>query len=272
MISSGVEWTFLFGMIDGAVPFVGGVHSHCIIALDKGTKVDSSLSLEYGGCHSLSSLDLSHFYYWTEDLPPALEAHPSVAASLSRLDLHTLLSAKGFKSHKHFAITASCPNLRELLAACMFNPRYIHFIGDEALLALASNCHRLSLLHLVDISSLANARADLDDDGFTSEDARISRATLEDLLEGLPLLEELVLDVCHNISDTGWALEILNSKCPLLKLLKLGQFHGICRPTGSQLDGIALCKGLTALSIKNSADLTDSGLMALLWMSQAGKV
>ncbi|KAF8411056.1 hypothetical protein HHK36_003595 [Tetracentron sinense] len=214
-------------------------------------------------CTCLTSLDLSHFYYWTEDLPPALEAHPAVAASLSRLDLLTLSSPEGFKSHELLAITASCPNLKELLAACMFDPRFIDFVGDEALLALANDCPRLSLLHLADASSLANARADPDDEGFTTEDARISRATFEELFTGLPLLEELVLDVCHNVRDTGAALELLNSKCPLLKSLKLGQFHGICRGVESQIDGIAVCKGLVALSIKNSADFSDSGLMTV---------
>ncbi|OVA13622.1 Leucine-rich repeat [Macleaya cordata] len=214
-------------------------------------------------CLSLSSLDLSHFYCWTEDLPPALQAHPVVAASLSRLDLLTLSSAEGFKSHELLAISAACPNLQQLLAGCMFDPRYIDFVGDEALLGLASNCPKLTHLHLADTSSLSNVRADPEDEGFTSEDARIGRSTLEDLFSGLPLLEELVLDVCQNVRDSGSSLEILNSKCPKLKSLKLGQFHGICRAVGSQLDGVALCKGLETLCIKNSADLTDAGLMAI---------
>uniref|UniRef100_A0A2N9HXD6 COI1 F-box domain-containing protein n=1 Tax=Fagus sylvatica TaxID=28930 RepID=A0A2N9HXD6_FAGSY len=64
-----------------------------------------------------------------------------------------------------------------------------------------------------------------DDEGYTSEDARISHATLVSLCVGLPLLEELVLDVCHNVRDTCPAFDLLNTKCPQLKSLKLGQFQ-----------------------------------------------
>lgn len=75
-------------------------------------------------CHSLASLDLSHFYCWTEDLPPALEAYPSIAASLSHLNVLNYTSAdQGFKSHEILAITSACPNLREFLAACIFDHR-----------------------------------------------------------------------------------------------------------------------------------------------------
>ncbi|XP_058100814.1 F-box/LRR-repeat MAX2 homolog A [Magnolia sinica] len=214
-------------------------------------------------CPSISTLDLSHFYCWTEDLPPALEAHPSAAASLTRLDLLTLSSPDGFKSHELLAISASCPNLRHLLATCMFDPRYVDFVGDDALLAIAAKCPLLSLLHLADKSALSGARADPEDDGFTPEDARISRTTLEEVFAGLPLLEELTLDVCQNVRDAGPALETLDSKCPQLKSLALGQFHGICRAEEWQLDGVALCKNLEFLSIKNSADLTDSSLLAI---------
>ncbi|OMO76212.1 Leucine-rich repeat, cysteine-containing subtype [Corchorus capsularis] len=76
----------------------------------------------------------------------------------------------------------------------------------------------------------------------------------------LPLLEDLVLDICHNVRDAWPALELLNSRCPRLKSLKLGQFHGICN---SKPDGIALCQGLESLSIKNSADLTDEALVSI---------
>lgn len=214
-------------------------------------------------CRSLASLDLSHFYYWTEDLPPALEAYPSIAASLCHLNILTCTSAEGFKSHELLAITSACRNLRELLATCIFDHRFMGFIGEDTMLSLVSNCPGLSLLHLVDTSSLSNARGDPDDDGYTSEDARISHTKLTDMFSGLPLLEELILDVGHNVRDTWPALETLNSKCPRLTSLKLGQFHGICRGIYARPDGIALCSRLESLSIKNCADLTDSGLIAI---------
>ncbi|KAJ7981581.1 F-box protein MAX2 [Quillaja saponaria] len=214
-------------------------------------------------CQSLSSLDLSCFYHWTEDLPPVLMANPITAASLKKLNLLTTSFTEGFKAEEIQSITAACPNLKHLLLACTFDPRYLGFVGDETLLAIASNCPRLSLLHLADTSSLANRRGDPRDEGYTPEDASISSRTLADFFTGLPLLEELVLDVCKNVRDSGSALEVLNSRCPKLKILKLGQFHGICLAIGSQLDGIALCQGLESLSIKNSADLTDMGLIEI---------
>ncbi|KAE8714998.1 F-box/LRR-repeat MAX2-like protein A [Hibiscus syriacus] len=214
-------------------------------------------------CQMLSTLDISHFHCWTEDLPPAIEAYPILAASLSRLNILKHSSAEGFKSHELLAITASCPNLRELLATCIFDHRFVGFVSDQTLLALASNCPSLSLLHLVDATSLSNVRPDSNDDGFTSEDASISHAILGDVFAGLPLLEVLVLDVCHNVRDAWPALELLTSRCPSLKSLKLGQFHGICSGIDSRPDGIALCHGLESLSIKNSADLTDNSLEAI---------
>lgn len=214
-------------------------------------------------CKSLVSLDLSSFYYWTEDLPPILEAHGDVAANLLRLNLLTSSFSEGFKGEEIQAITKACPNLKEFLVACVFDPRYNGFVGDEALVAIASNCPNLTLLHLADTSSLSNTRGDSDDEGYSSEEAGISQAALIDLFTGLPLLEELVLDVCKNVRESGTALEVLSSKCPNLKSLKLGHFHGICMAIESQLDGIALCQGLESLSIKNSADLTDFGLIAI---------
>ncbi|TYI23297.1 hypothetical protein ES332_A06G155400v1 [Gossypium tomentosum] len=197
------------------------------------------------------------------DLPPAIEAYPLIAASLSHLNILKHSSAEGFKSHELLAITASCPNLRKLLATCIFDHRFIGFVGDQTLLALASNCPCLSLLHLVDATSLSNIRPDPNNEGYTSEDASISHTTLGDVFAGLPLLEELVLDVCYNVRDAWPALELLNSRCPKLKALKLGQFHGICRGIDAQPDGIALCQRLESLSIKNSADLTDKALEAI---------
>ncbi|XP_059664183.1 F-box/LRR-repeat MAX2 homolog A-like [Cornus florida] len=217
-------------------------------------------------CHSLSSLDLSNFYCWTEDLPPTLKAHPWVSASLTHLNMLNHSLFEGFKSHELLAITASCPNLSQLLALCLFDHRYIDFVGDETLLALASNCPSLSLLHLADISSLSGARRprpDLDDVGYTSEDANFRITMLEDIFASLPLLEELVLDVCENVKSTWPALELLNATCSRLKSLKLGHFLGICREVDSWPDGVSLCKGLESLSIKNSDDLTDSCLIAI---------
>ncbi|KAF7833919.1 F-box protein MAX2 [Senna tora] len=223
----------------------------------------SDFAVLFEKCKSLWSLDLSSFYHWTEDLPPVLLANPVAAASLKRLNLLTTSFTEGFRAHEIQSITAVCPNLEQLLVACTFDPRYLGYVGDEALLAVASNCTKLSLLHLADTSSLANRRGDPVDEGFTAEDARISRATLIELFSGLPQVEELVLDVCKNVRDTSLALEVLTSKCPKLKVLKLGQFHGICMAVGSQLDGIALCQGLESLSIKNCADLTDMGLIEI---------
>ncbi|KAE8689454.1 Detected protein of unknown function [Hibiscus syriacus] len=167
----------------------------------------------------------------------AIEAYPTLAASLSHLNILKHSSAEGFKSHELLAITASCPNLRELLATCMFDHRFVGFVGDQTLLALAANC--------------------------PSFYASITHAILGDVFARLPLLEVLVLDVCHNVGDAWPALELLNSRCPRLKSLKLGQFHGICRGIDSRPDGIALCQGLESLLIKNSADLTDNSLEAI---------
>lgn len=213
--------------------------------------------------HSLSSLDLSEFYCWTEDLPPALESHPSVSYNFTRLNLLNLSFSEGFKSHELRSISASCPNLKEFLAACMFNPSYIGFVGDEALIDFSKNCPKLSLLHLADTASLSNGPDDPEDEDFSFEDSRISRAALIEVFTNLSLLEELALEFCKNVRDSGLALEVLNSKCPKLKSLKLGQFHGICLAVGSQLDGIAICSRLESLSIKNSADLNDMGLIGI---------
>ncbi|KAK1582039.1 hypothetical protein Q3G72_033187 [Acer saccharum] len=214
-------------------------------------------------CKLLTSLDLSNFYYWTEDLPPVLQAYPKISANLTHLNLLTVSFREGFKTNEIQEITAACPNLSKFLVACMFDPLNFGFVGDEALSAIAKNCPKLSLLHLVHALSMANTRGELESDGYTSEDARISQETLIELFSGLPLLEELVLDVCKNVRNCSIALELLKTKCPNLKILKLGQFHGLCLAVESQLDGVALCEGLDSLSIKNSADLTDMGLIAI---------
>ncbi|KAF3791822.1 F-box/LRR-repeat MAX2-like protein A [Nymphaea thermarum] len=213
-------------------------------------------------CPSLSSLDLSHFYCWTEDIPAALHAHPASASALTHLNL-LILSTDGFQSQELQAIADACPNLLHLLASCRFDPRCLDFVGDVALLSIATNCNKLRHLHLADASSLSSPRSDPDADGFSQEDARISAQALEQLFVALPDLEDLTLDVCHNVRGAGMALEVLGSKCRRLRSLKLGQFHGICRGDARRSDGIALCSGLESLCIKNSGDLSDLGLIAI---------
>ncbi|XP_028107143.1 F-box/LRR-repeat MAX2 homolog A-like, partial [Camellia sinensis] len=124
--------------------------------------------------------------------------------------------------------------------------------------------HRHDQLYdIADISSISNARSDPEDDESASLDARINHIILGHLFASLPLHEELVLDVCQNVRDIWPALELLSSKCPRLKSLKLGKFHGICRGIAPHPDGVALCKGLESLSIKNSMDLTDACLITI---------
>lgn len=216
---------------------------------------------------SLTKLDLSSFYCWTDDVPAALSAYPMVSSILISLNLLNPSFSEGFKSDEIKDITKSCPNLKELRAACMFDPRYNGFVGDESLISVSVNCPKLSVLHLADTSALANSRAAAADpaafQGFTQDDSRISAAGLIEVFSGLSLLEELVLDLCNNVRDSGPALEILNSKCPKLRSLKLGHFHGISMPIESKLDGVAICQGLQSLSIRNVGDLSDMGLIAI---------
>lgn len=216
---------------------------------------------------SLTKLDLSSFYCWTDDVPAALSAYPMVSSTLISLNLLNPSFSEGFKSDEIKDITKSCPNLKELRAACMFDPRYNGFVGDESLISVSVNCPKLSVLHLADTSALANSRAAAADpaafQGFTQDDSRISAAGLIEVFSGLSLLEELVLDLCNNVRDSGPALEILNSKCPKLRSLKLGHFHGISMPIESKLDGVAICQGLQSLSIRNVGDLSDMGLIAI---------
>nr|ALZ40840.1 more axillary branches 2 [Rorippa indica] len=212
-------------------------------------------------CCFLESLDLSAFYHWTEDLPPVLLRYADVAAMLIRLDLLTASFTEGYKSSEIVSITKSCPNLKDFRVACTFDPRYFEFVGDEALSAVATNCPKLTLLHMVDTASLANPRAILDTE---AGDSPITAGTLIEVFSGLPNLEELVLDVRNNVKHTGVALEALNSTCKKLRTLKLGQFQGVCSATDwKRFDGVALCGGLMSLSIKNSGDLNDMGLVAI---------
>lgn len=221
------------------------------------------LKMVLSGCGYLKSLDLSAFYCWTDDLPPALEAYPAVASNLTRLDILNPSFSEGFKSDEIKVITKACPNLTEFRATCMFDPRYMGCVGDEALVSVSVNCPKLAILHLADTSALLSTRGDPENEGFTPDDAKINVATLIEVFSGLPLLEELTLDVCNNFRESGPALEVLNSKCPKLRSLKLGQFHGISLPVESKLDGVALCQGLKSLSIRNVGDLTDMGLIAI---------
>ncbi|KAL1191093.1 F-box protein MAX2 [Cardamine amara subsp. amara] len=212
-------------------------------------------------CGFLESLDLSAFYHWTEDLPPVLLRYADVAAKLTRLDLLTASFTEGYKSSEIVSITKSCPNLKDFRVACTFDPRYFEFVGDETLSAVANNCPKLTLLHMVDTASLANPRVIPDSEGG---DSAITAGILIEVFSALPNLEELVLDVGKNVNHSGVALESLNSKCKMLRTLKLGQFQGVCSATDwRRFDGVALCGGLMSLSIKNSADLTDMGLIAI---------
>ncbi|VFQ64439.1 unnamed protein product [Cuscuta campestris] len=217
----------------------------------------------FSECSNLVSLDLSAFYCWTDDIPPSLESHPRVSESLTTLNLLNPSFSEGFKSDEITAIAKSCPNLKEFRAACMFDPRYIGYVGDEALISIATKCPNLAVLHLADTSALCSTRGDPSDDGFTSEQARINIPTLIEVFSSLSLLEELALDLCNSVRDSGPAFEILGSKCPRLKSLKLGQFHGVSMPVEWKLDGVALCHRLRSLSIRNPGDLDDIGLIAI---------
>ncbi|KAF8087439.1 hypothetical protein N665_0585s0017 [Sinapis alba] len=208
----------------------------------------------------LESLDLSAFYHWTEDLPPVLLRYADVAAKLTRLNLLTASFNEGYKSSEIVDITKACPNLRDFRVACTFDPRYLEFVGDETLSAVSTNCPKLTLLHMVDTASLTSPRAVPGNDGG---DSAVTVGTLVEVFSALPSLEELVLDVGKNVKQSGVALEALNSKCKKLRALKLGQFHSVCSATEWRLEGVALCGGLQSLSIKNSSDLSDMGLVAI---------
>ncbi|CAN7007401.1 unnamed protein product [Brassica oleracea var. botrytis] len=209
-------------------------------------------------CGFLESLDLSAFYHWTEDLPPVLLRYADVAARLTRLNLLTASFNDGYKSSEIVVITKACPNLRDFRVACTFDPRYFEFVGDETLSAVSTNCPKLTVLHMVDTAALTSPRA-IPDGG----DSAVTVGTLVEVFSALPCLEELVLDVGKNVKQSGVALEALNSKCKKLRALKLGQFHSVCSATEWRLEGVALCGGLQSLSIKNSGDLTDMGLVAI---------
>ncbi|GAB2233912.1 hypothetical protein Droror1_Dr00003142 [Drosera rotundifolia] len=226
----------------------------------QGVPLGAEFDSLFESCRVIESLDLSEFYCWKEDLPPALEAHRQVTRNLQVLDILNPSFAEGFKGNEIVSIVGVCGNLRVLKAGCVFDPRYVGFVGDEALGAIVEHCRKLRVLHLVDIGVVGQ---DLDAEGFAGEDVGITRAGWFEFLGGLGLVEELVLDVGKNVRDSAMAMEVLATKCPNLRKLKLGMFHGLCLAIESHLDGIALCHGLEDLSIKNCADLTDLCLIEI---------
>nr|AFZ99006.1 F-box protein MAX2 [Chrysanthemum x morifolium] len=221
------------------------------------------ISPVFENCRELVDLDLSSFYCWTDDIPIVLRSYPLSASRLTCLNLMNPAITDGFKGEEVEEITKCCPNLKKLYIVCLFNPSYVGFVGDETLGLIPVNCPKLSVLCLADPLALVNARVDPETQGFSAEDASVTVSTLIEMFSGLPLLEEFMFDVSHNVRDSGPALEILNSKCLKLKCLKIGNFHGISMPVESKLDGVALCQRLESLSIRNVADLTDMGLIAI---------
>ncbi|KAK8936032.1 hypothetical protein KSP39_PZI013739 [Platanthera zijinensis] len=205
---------------------------------------------------------LSRFYCWPEDIPAALSLYPLAAGSLSHLNLLCSSTSEGFRSSELVGIASACPNLRRLLAPCVFNPRFFDCVGDDALLAVASHCSRISLLHLADPSTLSPSRAIINSSA-PGDESRVTRAGLDSLFSALPLLEDLTLDSCHDVPDSGAAFECLSYRCPRIRSLKLGCFQGICKAAGLHLDGVALCGALQNLCIKNSNDLSDSSLAVI---------
>ncbi|RLN41242.1 hypothetical protein C2845_PM01G03470 [Panicum miliaceum] len=94
-------------------------------------------------CPALRALDLSEFYRWMEDIGPALARHPAAAAALIELDLGLAGATDGSHAIELDlglgTIAGSCPSLRKPVVPCVFNPWYVDFVGDDALLAIASS-------------------------------------------------------------------------------------------------------------------------------------
>ncbi|KAM0845820.1 hypothetical protein ACQ4PT_056068 [Festuca glaucescens] len=206
-------------------------------------------------CPALRALDLSEFYCWTEDILPPLAAHPSAAAALTDLDLGLAGASNGFHASELGAIAGSCPNLRKLVAPCVFNPRYGDSVGDDALRSLASSCPRLTLLRLSEPFEPASASQ--------REQAGITALGLVAFFAALPGLEDLTLDLQHDVLEAAPAMEALARRCPRVKFLTLGCFQGLCKASWLHLDGVAVCGGLESLCMKNCQDLTDAGLAAI---------
>ncbi|KAM0931762.1 hypothetical protein ACQ4PT_000068 [Festuca glaucescens] len=161
-------------------------------------------------CPALTALDLSQFYCWTEDVLPALAAHPSAAAALTDLDLGLAGASNGFLAPELGAIAGACPNLRKLVAPCVFNPRYGDSVGDDALRSLASSCPRLTLLRLSEPFEPVSASQ--------REQAGITTVGLVAFFAGLPQLEDLTLDLQHDVVEAAPAMEALARRCPRVRI------------------------------------------------------
>ncbi|KAI5424551.1 hypothetical protein KIW84_030650 [Lathyrus oleraceus] len=75
---------------------------------------------------------------------------------------------------------------------------------------------------------------------------------------------EPILDVCKNVSEISFTLEMLSSKCLNLKVVMLGQFQRICLTIGSRLDVIALCHKFQPLfEIQGCKLVTEKGLKTM---------
>jgi hypothetical protein len=157
--------------------------------LDNGADLEPLLR----NCPALRALDLSEFYCWTEDILPALAAHPTTAATLTELDLGLAGATNGFHASELIAIAGSCPNLRKLVAPCLFNPRYVDFVSDDALLSLATSCPKLMVLRLREPFELV--------DTSQWEDAAITVAGMIAFFAALPGLEDFMLDLRHNVLE-----------------------------------------------------------------------
>lgn len=186
---------------------------------------------------------------------PAFAAHPAAAAALTELDLGLAGATNGFHASELGAIAGSCPNLRKLVAPCLFNPRYVDFVGDDALQSLASSCPRLTILRLSEPFESASTSQ--------REQAGITVVGLIAFFAALPGLEDLTLDLQHNVLEAAPAMEALARRCPRIKFLTLGCFQGLCRASWLHLDGVAVCGGLESLCMKNCQDLTDASLAAI---------
>lgn len=223
----------------------------------------SDLGMEFRflmqSCRSLKNLDLSEFYCWTEDIPPALMVEPSVSSNLLNLNL-LKVSVEGFKASELEAISSACTSLEDLRVVLVFDPRFLDFVDDAVLLHLGASCKKLRVLHLIDNAAFNDVRGD-PEDAFNDQDAQISRRGLEGVFQALPLLEDLAIVLSQNVRDARPILEVLAVSCKRLTSLYLGHFHGLC--SGPEPNGVAMCHGLTNLIIKSCADLDDIGLVAI---------
>ncbi|KAG0611027.1 hypothetical protein M758_7G108900 [Ceratodon purpureus] len=228
----------------------------------EGTEVGNEIEGLLSACKKLKTLNLSNFYSWTEDIPPALQAGAFTAMNLQILNL-LKLAPNGFKAQEVQAITTSCPHLEEFYIICEFDHRLLDSVGDEALLSIATNCPRLKVLHLVDFNEWGAAVEDSNEDGegFAPEDSGLSRQGLEAMFKALPHLEDLVFYLSQNMRDVGSPFEVCASSCKKLRSLKLSHFQGVCG--GPHPDGIARCAGLQELRLNKCGDLTDDSLKAI---------